>query len=81
MPKPQPVVPEGPEQIKAVVDQVTEDRLGNLSVVLDNGQTWTFMETGGSLRPGEVVTVKRAALGSFLLTTRARRSYRVRRLR
>jgi hypothetical protein len=79
LPTPQPVTPERPEQIKALVDKVTEDRLGNVSVVLDNGQAWVFVEPGASLRPGEVVTIKRAALGSYLLTTRVKRSYHVHR--
>ena len=79
LPTPPPVTPERPEQIKALVEKVIEDRLGHVSVVLDNGQAWTFIEPGASLRPGEVVTIKRAALGSYLLTTRVKRSYRIRR--
>jgi hypothetical protein len=79
-PRPLKVAPKGPESIKAVVDRLTEDRLGNVYVVLDDGQTWTFTDSDQQLRPGDSVTIKRAALGSFLMTTPSRRSYRVRRL-
>lgn len=70
----------GPESIKAVVSQVTEDRRNNVSLVLDNGQTWAFIEPDPRVRPGDTVTIKRAALGSFLMLTPSRRSYRVERL-
>ena len=72
--------PEGPTSIKAVVSQLTEDRLNNVSLVLDNGQTWTFIEPDPRVRPGDTVTIKRAALGSYLMITPSRRSYRVERL-
>jgi hypothetical protein len=71
--------PEGPSSIKAIVSQITEDRLNNVSLVLENGQTWTFIEPDPRVRPGDTVTIKRAALGSFLMITPSRRSYRVER--
>jgi hypothetical protein len=49
--------------------------------VLDNGQTWTFVEQEPRLRPGDPVTIKRASLSSFLMTTPSRHSYRVQRLK
>jgi hypothetical protein len=73
-------VPEGPELIKARVAKVTEDRRGNVSVLLDNGQTWAVTEPDAPLRAGDPVTIKRAALGSFLMITAARHSYRIRRV-
>jgi hypothetical protein len=79
--KPLPrLTPEGPDLIKALVSKVSEDRRGNVYVLLDNGQTWTFNEPDAPLRPGDSVTIKHAALGSFLMTTPARRSYRVQRM-
>jgi hypothetical protein len=72
--------PEGPEQIQAVVNRLTEDRAGNVYVVLDNAQTWVLNNLEGQLRPGDPVTIKRAALGSFLMLTPDRRRYRVQRL-
>jgi len=73
-------VPAGPDSVKATVSQITEDRLNNVYLVLDNGQTWGFIEPDPRVRPGDSVTIKRAALGSFLMTTPSRRSYRVERL-
>jgi hypothetical protein len=74
-------IPSGPDSIKGIVSQMTEDRLNNVVVVLDNGQTWTFVEQEPRLRPGDSVTIKRASLGSFLMTTPSRHSYRVQRLK
>jgi hypothetical protein len=69
----------GPTSIKSGVSQITEDRNHNITVVLDNGQTWVFIEPEPRLRPGDTVTIKRASLGSFLMLTPSRRSYRVER--
>jgi hypothetical protein len=67
--------------IKSVVSQMTEDRRHNITVVLDNGQTWSFIEPEPRLRPGDTVTIRHASLGSFLMLTPSRRSYRVERLK
>lgn len=74
-------LPRGPDSIAAVVSQVTMDRLNNVLITLDNGQSWTLVDPQGSLRPGDSVRIKRAALGSFLMTTPRRRSFRVERVR
>jgi hypothetical protein len=68
------------QKIKARVASVTEDRHGNVTVALDNGQTWAVHELDPRLRSGDEVTIRRAALGSYLMTTAARHSYRVQRL-
>jgi hypothetical protein len=73
--------PEGPELIKALVAQVSVDRLGNVSVSLDNGQSWSFHDPDALLRSGDAVTIRRAALGSFLMTTPRRHTYRVQRMK
>jgi hypothetical protein len=72
--------PAGPASIKATVSQITQDRLSHVYLVLDNGQTWGFSGTDARVRPGDAVTIKRAALGSFLMVTPSRHSYRVERL-
>ena len=77
----EPRAAEGPAAIKSAVSQMTEDRVHNITVVLDNGQTWAFIEPEPRLRPGDTVTIKRASLGSFLMLTPSRRSYRVERLK
>jgi hypothetical protein len=74
------MLPAGPDSIKATVSQMTQDRLSHVSLVLDNGQIWVFTEPDPRVRPGDAVTIKRAALGSFLMKTPSRRSYRVERL-
>jgi hypothetical protein len=61
------------------VTQVVDDGLGHATLVLDNGQTWTVMDTGARLAVGDVVSIRRAALGSFLMMTPSKHSYRVRR--
>ena len=71
--------PAGPGQIKSVVARMTQDRLNNVDLVLDNGQTWRLIESDPRVRPGDTVSIKRAALGSYLLVTPSRRSYRVER--
>jgi hypothetical protein len=71
--------PVGPQSIQARIAKLTEDRLGHAYVLLDNGQTWTFTEYDGRLSAGDPVTIKRAALGSFLMLTPSKHSYSVRR--
>ena len=74
-------VNEGPTSITALVAKVSQDALGQYYVSLDNGQTWMTTEQDLRLGPGESVTIKRASLGSFLLLTASKHSYRVRRTR
>ena len=50
-------------------------------VVLDNGQYWKLLEGEMLMDTGEAVTISRAALGSFMLTSASHHSYHVRRLR
>jgi hypothetical protein len=71
--------PQGPDAIQAHVTQVIEDGVGHATLVLDNGQTWTVMDTGARLAVGDLVSIRRAALGSFLMMTPSKHSYRVRR--
>ena len=77
----EPHPPAEASSIKSVVSQMTEDRRHNITVVLDNGQTWAFIEPEPRLRPGDTVTIKHASLGSFLMLTPSRRSYRVERVK
>jgi hypothetical protein len=73
----------GPASIQAHVAKIVQSQLGigHPSVVLDNGQTWTFTEIDDDARlgPGDPVTIRRAALGSFVMTTPSKHSYHVRR--
>ena len=67
--------------IEAHVAQVHVDQYRRGSVVLDNGQVWALTEGENWLGVGEAVTIRRAALGSFMLTSASKYSYRVRRVR
>jgi hypothetical protein len=72
--------PSQAEAIKALVTQITTDRQYNVHVTLDNGQIWTFNASDSPLRPGDTVTIKRSALGSYLLTTADHHSWHAQRL-
>ena len=65
--------------ISAHVVSATADRQGNVFAVLDNGQTWTYLDTTGAPPPGGAVTIRRAALGSYLLTTPSHHTFRAQR--
>ena len=69
----------GPQQIGAVVTGLSVDRQGSVLVSLDNGQSWTVKDADARLNAGDAVTIRRAALGSFLMTTPSRHTYRVQR--
>jgi hypothetical protein len=71
----------GPKSIAAHISIVSSDQAGHTYVVLDSGQTWTVMDPDGFLNNGDAITIKRAALGSFLMMTPSNHSYRVRRLK
>jgi hypothetical protein len=74
--------PQGPQSIEAHVTQVTQDQALRSFAVLDNGQTWLSTEGGFDLVTGELVTIKHAALGSYMLvSTTSKHSYHVRRVR
>jgi hypothetical protein len=54
---------------------------GNATVKLEGGQLWELLDGADPvLAEGQTVTIGRAALGSFLLTTAAKRTHRVKRL-
>jgi hypothetical protein len=71
----------GPKSERAQISIVSSDQSGRTFVVLDSGQTWTVMDSDGRLNSGDAVTIKRAALGSFLMLTPSNHSYRVRRVK
>jgi hypothetical protein len=73
--------PEGPELIQALVTKMGNVGLSgaDVSVLLDNGQTWLVNASDVELKAGDSITIKRASLGSFLLVS-GRHSYRARRL-
>ena len=70
----------GPTSIKARITAINPRPNGQTYLVLDSGQIWTMGENDGWLSTGDAVTIKRAALGSFLLTAPSNHSYHVRRV-
>ena len=73
--------PQELQAIQAHIAEVHMDQLRRSSVVLDNGQIWALAEGEMLLDAGEAVTIRRAALGSFMLTSASKHAYPVRRVR
>jgi len=71
----------GPKSIAAHIAVVSANQMGQTTVVLDNDQTWTVIENDGRLASGDAVTIKRAALGSFLMRAPSNHTYQVRRIK
>ena len=73
--------PEAPATIQARVAKMIDNRAGRAYVILDNGQTWIFIDADADARlsPGDPVTIKRGSLGSFLMLTQSKHSFHVRR--
>ena len=71
------------DEISARVVELREHKDGSLMIELDNGQIWIDVGEHAELllRTGDTVTISRAALGTFRLTTPTDRSARVRRVR
>jgi hypothetical protein len=74
------VVDAGPQSIEARVTRVTQNHLGGVNVELDNGQTWTYKDESALPAAGEVVTIKRGALGSYLMITKTKLAMHVQRV-
>ena len=73
---------QGPQAIQAHIGQLIADPYGRSYVILDNGQSWASTEGEMILNSGEAVTISRAMLGSFMLTSAvSKHSYHVRRIR
>jgi len=70
---------QGPDRIQAQATRVDIDRLGTVRLSLDNGQVWTFNAPEALIRVGDTITIKRGALGSFLLTTPEHHTYKAQR--
>ena len=73
--------PEGPASVQARVTKIIDNRAGRGYVILDNGQTWVFVDAADDARlsPGDPITIKRGSLGSFLMLTPSKHSFHVRR--
>lgn len=78
--QPPSATPEGPSEIKAVVTSIG-GHAGQTVVTLDNGQSWSFSDDDARLSAGDHVTIRRAALGNFMMITPSRHTHYVHRAR
>lgn len=72
-----------PAEISASVATASRNPQGYYTLELDNGQRWYVSESAPAqaFRQGDVVTIRRAALGSYLLTrSRGGESLRAKRI-
>ena len=79
----EPREPDGPRSISATVTSLDRSRDGKFVVTLDNAQVWSQSEynSQADVAIGDTVTVRRGALGSYLLVTKAGIGTRVRRVK
>jgi hypothetical protein len=70
----------GPKEEAGRIVSFSANQAGHSTIVLDNGQTWTVLDDDGWLSNGDEVTIKRATLGSFLMTTPSHHTFRVHRV-
>lgn len=71
-------------ELRATLTTVDRTPDGRLVLTMDNGQAWSQVDTRrATLRPGDEVRIRRAAFGSYLLSTMddRRSALRVRRIR
>jgi hypothetical protein len=68
------------QSIDALVSSIGQSASGRMLITLDNGQSWELDSPDVLLAAGSAVSIQRAALGSFLLTTSLKRTHRVRRI-
>lgn len=74
---------QAPDRIEATVIAVTGTPGPGRTITLDNGQTWRQTDSSvlGKVETGDRVTIKDAALSSYLLVTPSRVSLRVKRIK
>ena len=68
------------QSISARVTGIHTSPRGRPVVDLDGGQSWELDGADPLLAPGDLVTIRRASLGSFILTTPTKRLHRAYRL-
>ncbi|MGH8138403.1 MAG: hypothetical protein ACREVV_09440 [Steroidobacteraceae bacterium] len=69
------------DSITGKVVGITYDPYGRETISLEGGPLWQLDGSDALLASGDSVTIKRAAFGSYVMTTSTGRSHRVRRLR
>jgi len=69
------------DSISGKVVDLEYDNYGRETVSLEGGPMWQLAGSDALLAKGDSVTIRRAALGSYFLTTPAGREHRVKRVR
>jgi hypothetical protein len=70
---------QGGQAIHAHIASIGEDQLRRPIAVLDNGQTWVFIDQDRWPNVGDAVTIRRATLGSFIMIAPSNHTYHVHR--
>jgi hypothetical protein len=75
-------LPAAPDSISVTIESVSRRPTGEQIFRTQEGQTWVEVEPSSRLRvqPGETVTIRKAALGSYVLVTSSRVGAKVKRL-
>jgi len=77
-----PAAPKSPvETVTGKVVDLKYDPYGRETISLEGGAVWQLAGSDALLAKGDEVTIKRATMGSYLMTTSAGREHRVKRLR
>jgi hypothetical protein len=79
----QSAAPAAPDSVTAAIKSLDRRRDGKFVVTLDNTQVWAQSEfnSQADVQVGDAITVRRGALGSYLLVTRAGIGTRVKRVK
>ena len=75
-----PAPPPPAATITGTVVSLGTSASGRATVTLEGGQLWELADSDPLLAAGDAVTIRRAALGSFEMTTPTKRTHRVHRL-
>lgn len=76
-----PTLPTLQQSITATITDAVARRDGHQLLVLEGGQLWELDGTDWLLAKGKSVTIKRAALGSYIVKTPTGRTFRAKRWR
>lgn len=77
-----PAAPKSPvETVAGRVVDLKYDAYGRETISLEGGAVWQLAGSDAILAKGDEVTIKRAVMGSYLMTTPTGREHRVKRLR
>ena len=76
-----PAAPKSPvETVTGKVVDLKYDAYGRETISLEGGAVWQLAGSDAILAKGDEVTIKRAVMGSYLMTTSTGRQHRVKRL-